>query len=659
MAIAMVFPVSTIFSSVSLASVPATARKPLPLYPTFSQDRLQSIQAVIESNLTAALDAKQSAAARRRAIQSLLQLRKRIGKPRYPRLEAALAQIALSVRNYKIAWQFVNIYAHAHHPYDSALARGYIAAGSVLLAMNQASRALNLCNWVAEKEQGINQIRAAEVCGLALQNLLDYKRSIESFHFALAYMAQIGLNRYHACESLMQRIQGELSRVRRLEDIKLYGPDFVLYRKANRLRFQGNFQQAAPLFIKLVRKYPTTPYATAGKYYYCLCLIGQANQAPDRDRRYALVHRAQRYLTNFCQRNPYGLYRTQALLTLGRTLMQYDLNVPAATHCFSELAAHLHNLRHTQKLVTPKLKVKPAAVALVTPPRNRYQPVNFWGMVHQSAIRPGQLLNRLSASWLMNKTAQQCVQWQGFLEFLQGHKKRALAYYHKILKFNAQVQAQQTAGEPNVYLRLIADDQQGYMIAHPPELRLYHGRLKTALLTGDFFLITKRWKQAALYFPSMLAGDFGRLSPIQRDYPHFAWGYAMFMHWPDDHGAMLRDSMRQFLIVVKANHPTLTRYRAALSYGNAGADSDNPAIRKQARAMLRELMDCGVKNQYTQYARMNLAIDFFNRGHHQRAFTLMATFHKSDGVFYAMSRYWLKRFDHSYKSRASANSGGR
>ena len=133
----------------------------------------------------------------------------------------------------------------------------------------------------------------------------------------------------------------------------------------------------------------------------------------------------------------------------------------------------------------------------------------------------------------------------------------------------------------------------------------------------------------------------------------------MFMHWPDDHGAMLTDSMRQFLIVVKANHPTLTRYRAALSYGNAGADSDNPAIRKQARAMLRELMDCGVKNQYTQYARMNLAIDFFNRGHHQRAFTLMATFHKSDGVFYAMSRYWLKRFDHSYKSRASANSGGR
>ena len=81
-------------------------------------------------------------------------------------------------------------------------------------------------------------------------------------------------------------------------------------------------------------------------------------------------------------------------------------------------------------------------------------------------------------------------------------------------------------------------------------------------------------------------------TPIQRDYPHFAWGYAMFMHWPDDHGAMLRDSMRQFLIVVKANHPTLTRYRAALSYGNAGADSDNPAIRKQASAMLRQLMDC-------------------------------------------------------------------
>jgi len=207
---------------------------------------------------------------------------------------------------------------------------------------------------MAGKADGIPLIRAAEGCGRALLARKEFAKAIDSFRFAVGYARQY----YYDEKDLIRRLEGLLREAQRLAEMDLYGEDFVRYRDAERLRrAEGKHAAAREIYLEIIQKWPESIYAEASRLYAAQCLVALGK-----------TDEAKQELAAFRTSDPYGLYRGEAVLEMGRIALEYDLAPQAARGCFLLLETWLREVQDKTPLNIEKLAVRDAAEKVTAPP---------------------------------------------------------------------------------------------------------------------------------------------------------------------------------------------------------------------------------------------------------------------------------------------------
>ncbi|MGB3087897.1 MAG: tetratricopeptide repeat protein [Phycisphaerae bacterium] len=560
----------------------------------------------------------------REAYPLLVKLRKTIGEPRDVRVEALLARVALAENRPDKALEFVGAYAEKRDAYDANLADGYLAAADAHLAAGNSYKALEIFDWVAGSAQGVPLILAAEGCGKALVARKEYQTAVEAIEFALGY----AWSRYYDRADLIRRLEALLGEARRLADINLYGEDFVLYRDAERLRReQGRFAEAREVYLGIIEKFPEGHYAEAARLYAAKCLIGLGK-----------IEEAEKELAAFRKSDPYGLYRGEAALELGRIALEHRLNLNVAQGCFFLLDAWIREARSKKPLNIEKLALREAARQVTAPPQEEKY-VDWWGNVKKNEIRPGQLVNRKTCPWYLDDLKEQMAMYMGFLCFVGGKKEEALEWYKKILECDPATRRLDTAGEWNDYSRLKRGVELGYLVAYPPELAAFKDpRHRLAVLLMDFYYLTQRFDKSAALAQRLLKGDFGLLQGAAREYAQLA--YAKNVYWRGAPG----NAFAEFLKVVEMGHgkfQTFAQCHAAFAAGNMSRRVRDPKIREAGHDLLGRLAASGARNKWVYEARIRYAQNLINMGRKEEGLYLLKNFPKDAGSYRQQADYWF------------------
>jgi len=283
-----------------------------------------------------------------------------------PRVDALIARVALDSKAPDKALDIVRPYAEPRDAYNPDLADCYLVAGDALLALHKPYDALVIFDWMAGAAEGLPLVRAAEGCGKALLARKEFQKAVESFRFALRYAEA----NYYDREDLLKRLRDLLARAQRLADMDLYGEDFVRYRDAERLRRQRpqmspgltgtnlrDIAAAREIYLEIIQKWPESIYAEASRLYAAQCLVAMGK-----------IPEAKQELAAFRASDPYGLYRGEAVLEMGRIALEYDLAPQAARGCFLLLETWLREVQDKTPLNIEKLAVREAAEKVTTPP---------------------------------------------------------------------------------------------------------------------------------------------------------------------------------------------------------------------------------------------------------------------------------------------------
>ena len=656
---ALIFSLAVFSSVVAVRPPAARAATPSPLE---TDARRQAIHQAVEQ--CAALV---EAGDHRRAVPMLADLRRALEKQAQgeddaalaarrdlPRVDALVARVALDSKAPDKALDFVRPYLEPHDTkearrspfvlataaYNPDHADCYLVAGDALLALGKPYDALVIFDWMAGKAGGVPLVLAAEGCGKALLARKEFQKAVESFRFALGYARQD----YYDQEALIRRLEGLLREAQRLAEMDLYGEDFVRYRDAERLRRQSpqmspgftgtNLRDIAAsreIYLEIIQKWPQGIYAEASRLYAAQCLVAMGK-----------IPEAKQELAAFRASDPYGLYRGEAVLEMGRIALEYDLAPQAAKGCFLLLETWLKEVQDKTPLNIEKLAVREAAEKVTTPPaQEKY--VDFWGNVKKNAIQPGQLVNRKTCPWYLDDLKEQMAMYLGFLAFVEGKKDEALAWYAKILECDPATRRLDTAGEWNDYSRLKFGAEHGYMIGHPQELVLYKDpRQKLAVFLGDFHYVTQNFERSADIFTDLLKMKYGPLTSAQKDYPLYAMGMAIYRGRWRPGGNSLKDAVAQWEKVLGHRDGTWTEYRAAYAIAHLTHYTSDPALKKRGWEVLVALAKDRTKNDYTGKAKIMLAMDLFGEGQRGAALALLNTFKESDDPYYAVAQYLIK-----------------
>jgi hypothetical protein len=545
-----------------------------------------------------------------------------------------VARVALDAKAPDKALDFVRPYVEPRDAYNPDHADCYLVTGDALLALGKPYDALVIFDWMAGQTEGVALVRAAEGCGKALLARKEYQTAVEAIEFALGYAR----SRYYDRPDLVRRLEALLGEARRLADINLYGEDFVRYRDAERLRrVEGKWAAAREVYLEIIQKWPESIYAEASRLYAAKCLVALGK-----------IEEAKWELAAFRASDPYGLYRGEAVLEMGRIALEYDLAPQAAKGCFLLLQTWLEEVQDKTPLNIEKLAVREAAEKVTAPPaQEKY--TDFWGNVKKNAVEPGQLVNRKTCPWYLDDLKEQMAMYLGFLAFVEGKKDEALAWYKKILECDPATRRLDTAGEWNDYSRLKWGAEHGYLYAYPQELATFKDpRHRLGVFLCDFYYVTERWDKARNLARNLLDGKYGPVNPAAREYVQYIYAAGVFR--TEGREKAVPEYLKVIGPASRGNFRSFTQQRAAYAAANLGRGSSDEKTRQRACELLVQLVRSPHQTNQTYKARIVLAQDLLREKHVVEGMALLKTFPKDAGDYKALADYYLAKYAKEYQN---------
>jgi hypothetical protein len=214
-----------------------------------------------------------------------------------------------------------------------------------------------------------------------------------------------------------------------------------------------------------------------------------------------------------------GLYRGEALAVLGDHYLEDELDVDKAQdahmRCYRWLGKS-SDLRAALAKSGRDWSVPPKAAGVAAPPAVEKRLAGWSQWIEKARVAPGAVVNRNSCPWYLDSLRA----WNGKILslcfFIKGDGERALKALKAIVKYEPLENAMWRSGRPNSYSRLLGDYGRGHLRALPEEIALYKGRLRTALLLGDFYYETEDMDRCLAIRKALADGVYGRLNSKQR-----------------------------------------------------------------------------------------------------------------------------------------------
>ncbi|HBT77177.1 MAG TPA: hypothetical protein DEB39_09705, partial [Planctomycetaceae bacterium] len=165
-----------------------------------------------------------------------------------------------------------------------------VEAAHCLAALNQQKRAIEIIDSVGQKYEDETRVLAAE-CGADLFiRTKMYERAVEFYGFALNVLETLKKQEYDSGKGerrffteeqqiIRNRLAEKKAIAQKLYDEDRFGPDWVAYRDAQHLHFDGNLLEAYFAYMEIVEKYRDSVYGEAATCYLIEILTKLADKA--------------------------------------------------------------------------------------------------------------------------------------------------------------------------------------------------------------------------------------------------------------------------------------------------------------------------------------------------------------------------------------------
>lgn len=459
-----------------------------------------------------------------------------------------------------------------------------LEAARCLNELDRCSTALKAVDTIGRRFEGTARVRAAECAGDMLMDMQRPAKALSMYRLGLKAMKKelggaydYAVRKSEADKLLLARFRRKIARAQRLADRDRYGPEWVLYRDAERARLRDRAYLKAYLdYEHLCTTYPETIFAAAAAYGKIACLLaltrpehvvrarrtvrGLAERlaeektalarmnrsgapAADRDaqqenmqdtvKRLQRVQRvptgdrafrAAREATDDFLRERYGCYRGAVILAMADHYLDVRLAPPVAEKWYADAIDWFEKVKEIEKQADA-LAI-PDKSRRVSAPPDAMKKTDAWGNIRWSERRPGDLFNRRTADWYVPYHRMIAGMKYAFCLFLRGETERAVRELRIIIAVDKHAVALARKGWPNNYYRLRDDFRNGRLFATREDLRHFSGTVKTQLLVADFYYEIEQWDKAARLHRQFNRMHGDRLDRVGTAYLNLVLGYA-------------------------------------------------------------------------------------------------------------------------------------
>jgi len=526
-----------------------------------------------------------------------------------------------------------------------------VEAAHCLAALDRPQQAIEIIDTIGQKYEDETRVLAAECGADLFIQMRMYERAIEFYGFALNVLETLKQKEYDPGKGervffseeqviLRNRLQSKYGIAQRLFDEDRFGPDWVAYRDAQRLHFAGRYLEAYFSYMEVVDQYRDSVYGEAATCYLIeiLCKMsdrenikdaaetfktkqkeletakllvqyGEVAREPEtmmqtrRDSARQLekmillwksmplgnnaILAAEKYTEQFIERDKYGLYRGEVMLTVGLCWLETFIDREKGEPWIIRAHEWFDEVKQLDNALL-KLEVPDRSKAVSTPPPTE-RVTDEWTNIVFSRLNPGDLFNRRECKWYLDSKIKDAVLWMGFFAFADDDLETAKTYWEKIAEIDAEYNRtiMETRGTGTTSSRLLyfLETRPGTLHATMEELKAFKDKNRRfAVLLADCAYVAENRSMAKTIYQKLENDSLGKLSRNEKAYVTYAIFSCMCWNPNEDEIAYIGTKLRVF-------EGTPTEKRALVGYANridrGSVNVGNMKKRLQVREQLK------------------------------------------------------------------------
>jgi tetratricopeptide (TPR) repeat protein len=277
-----------------------------------------------------------------------------------------------------------------------------------------------------------------------------------------------------------------------------YGRGYADY-VAMRSRFEREeWWLAYPLAEKLAAEAPRSQLGEAGGFYACRMLLVNDSAGEWRDKS---APNGVASIKAFIESKPYGLYRGEAMMELGKYFLECEWDADEAAVWYEKALKWFREVRGRADAVDLyALSKKLSDVAAVRGPATS---LDQWRMTKHRKIDPKEVVNRKTAPWYLSENERECLFHCGFLRYVDGDYDGAKKLFEQVREVDANIAKLVGLNWPNAYWRLISACNVKRMIFPGKDRKNLKGKNKLRCAYAELNYLCEKFEDAKRLFIEM------------------------------------------------------------------------------------------------------------------------------------------------------------
>jgi len=285
-----------------------------------------------------------------------------------------------------------------------------------------------------------------------------------------------------------------------IEEVQLskkFGATYASYVKLRRLqrivkrsKAPRYFNEAIKLCDEIEESDPESQFAAAAGYLKAQILLKNPTQNPKK-----AIKEAKDQLEKFIKSNPEGLYRGEAMMLLGKISLEKEWNAKDAEKYYSQALTWFKQAREKRDALS---LYAPMSNDLKTQTKATQRPttLNQWKRTVYHEEDPLRLYNTASApTWYVSDKEKNCVFVLGLVAFSNQKYDIAKEYWSKIKILDKDI-ASMDPRLPNIFTRLIASCDIGYIVFTSKEKENIQASLRLKILYAEYLFVLEHFNNA-------------------------------------------------------------------------------------------------------------------------------------------------------------------
>lgn len=372
--------------------------------------------------------------------------------------------------------------------------------------------ALKMLSYAEDHTQGIDKAETFYQLAELLRDLKEYERSETYLRDALSYGKAWFANKNLSSSEEAKFLPGFsdwLVLEKRIKNLLFllsfdqleeeYGESYAQYVKMRTYMDKEEWWQAFPLANKLKDKFPDSVYGEYGRLAWCKMLL-ENDMASKLRVKY--LPSGIKELEKFISEKPYGLYRGEAWLELGKFYLEYQWDSKKALAYYQKAYNWFNTVKEQNDIID--LFAVPKNVSIISQEQGRISTLNKWRETKFRSIGPKEIINRKSTSWYVQENIKECLLLLGFLNFVEGKYEIAKKCYSNLPKNDPNIALLVKDEWPNTCWRLIASCNVEKMVFDKKQRAFLKGRNKLLCAYAEMKYLSERKKEAILLFREII-----------------------------------------------------------------------------------------------------------------------------------------------------------